>query len=315
VPESGSYYLVGLEGEARGVRLRVGDLVRIGPGERRGLSPNDLDALGSCVLRLEYVPVADRGERRGEDTSSLGSEALLQEARLKHDLALAAQIQRSLLPREVIAVQGLDLFAEYRAASSVGGDFYDVLWGGTDRLAVFVGDISGKGISAALLMARISSELRVAALAHVDPVAVLSAINAATLDRGQPELFFTAVYFTLDVKTGEIALANAGHPMPYVRRADGRVQPVTGGRACPIGILENAGFSATRSILERGDSLVLYTDGVIEAVGLDGSFYAAQGPMNDDLTLLICQRSMGTTATMQPRRRSSRFPMARVPKI
>lgn len=310
------------------------------------LSPSDLSDLGPCVFRLEYVlPAGGHGQQHAEGTSRSSNAVPVEHARLWHDLALAAEIQRSFLPREVIEVEGLELFAEYRAAYTVGGDFYDVFWVGPDRLAVFVGDISGKGISAALLMARISSELRVAALTHVDPVTVLTAINSATLSRGQPELFFTAIYFTLDVKTGEVLLANAGHPTPYVRRADGIVEPVTGGRACPIGILEDPGFTATRASLARGDALVLYTDGVIEAVGLDGSFYgqdrleaclagvgartphaiaeqilrsvdahAAQGPMNDDLTLFLCQRSTGRTPTMQPRRRSSRFPVTRVPK-
>jgi sigma-B regulation protein RsbU (phosphoserine phosphatase) len=286
------------------------------------------------VFRLEYEPNAREDDR--------AREASPPPSRLRHDLALAAQIQRSFLPREVIAVEGVDLFAEYRAAYTIGGDFYDVFWIGPDRLAVFVGDVSGKGISAALLMARISSELRVAALAHVDPVAVLTAMNTATLARGQSELFFTAIYFTLDVKTGDIVLANAGHTMPYSRRASGQVEPITGGRACPVGILENAGFAATRLRLDHGDSLVLYTDGVIEAASADGSFYgqerleaclagpgprtshaiaerilesvdahSAEGPVNDDLTLLICQRSVGGPRTMQPRRGSSRLPATR----
>jgi sigma-B regulation protein RsbU (phosphoserine phosphatase) len=266
-------------------------------------------------------------------------EESLVQMRLRHDLALAAQIQKSFLPREVIAVEGIDLFAEYRAAYTVGGDFYDLLWVGPDRLAVFIGDISGKGISGALLMARISSELRVAALAHVDPVKVLTVMNEATLGRDQPEHFFTAIYFTLDVKSGDIVLANAGHPTPYSRKADGTVVPISEGRGCAVGILDDPGFFATSLRLDHGDSLVLYTDGVIEAASADGALYgeerleaclagagprppgiiaehilrsveehAARGPVNDDLTLLICQRSVGRAPTMQPRRRSSSFP-------
>lgn len=267
----------------------------------------------------------------------------LAENRFRHDLALAAQIQKSFLPREVIAVEGIELFAEYRAAYTVSGDFYDVFWVGTDRLAVFIGDISGKGISGALLMARISSELRVAALAHVDPVAVLTAMNSATLGRAQPELFFTAIYLTLDVKTGEVVLANAGHPMPYWCRADGNVQPITEGAACAVGILDDGGYTSTSFTLAHGDTLVLYTDGVVEAANAEGVLYgddrlhaslggagkrpvviaedilrgvdahAAGGPVNDDLTLFICQRSVGAAPTMQPRRRSSSFPAPLVP--
>ena len=259
----------------------------------------------------------------------------LVEARFRHDLALAARIQKSFLPREVVAVEGLELFAEYRAAYTVSGDFYDVFWVAPDRLAVFIGDISGKGIAGALLMARISSELRIMALAHVDPVSVLTAMNIATLQRGDPEFFFTAIYLTLDVKTGDIVLANAGHPTPYVCQADGLVPAITGGAACPVGILDDPGYTSTTFNLGHGDTLVLYTDGVIEAANAEGTLYgdermhaslfgpqvrpsviaenilrcvdlhAAGGPVNDDLTLFLCQRSIGAAPTMQPRRFSS----------
>lgn len=258
--------------------------------------------------------------------------------RLQHDLTMAAQIQKSFLPREVLAVEGLELFAEYRAAYTVGGDFYDVFWVGPERLGVFIGDISGKGVSAALLMARISSELRVAALAHVDPVKVLSTMNAATLGRGQPELFFTAIYFTVDVKTGEIHLANAGHCTPYVVHSSGSVEAITAGGGGPVGILDDTSFESTTFHLAPGDSLVLYTDGVIEATNTRGALFGSSrlettlahtgarpnviteqivksvdafvggATPNDDLTLLVCHRSNQKGPTLQPRRRSSSFP-------
>lgn len=259
--------------------------------------------------------------------------------RLKYDLELAAKIQKSFLPREVISVEGLELFAEYRAAYTIGGDFYDVFWVGDDKLAVFIGDISGKGVAAALLMARISSELRVAALALVEPAAVLTAMNEAILGSGQPELFFTAVYFTFDVKTGEIVLCNAGHPTPYWCRSNGMMQPVVEGAGSAIGILETPAFEATSFVLPHGDSLVLYTDGVVEAVDARGALYGSERleaclrqltstrPNEiadrilrsveayaidvadaDDLTLFVCHRSMNRTASMQPRRRSGSIP-------
>jgi serine phosphatase RsbU (regulator of sigma subunit) len=264
-------------------------------------------------------------------------ESLLRD-RLKYDLELAAKIQKSFLPREVISVEGLELFAEYRAAYTVGGDFYDVFWVGEDRLAVFIGDISGKGVAAALLMARISSELRVAALAHVEPIAVLTSMNEAILASGQPELFFTAIYFTFDVKTGEVILANAGHPIPYWCHATGPIEPITAGASSAIGILDDPGFSATSFKLAPGDSLVLYTDGVVEAADGNGGLfgdarleaclrtitstrpneiaerilqsveeYALDTAVSDDLTLFICHRAVGQRASLQPRRRSGQF--------
>jgi phosphoserine phosphatase RsbU/P len=258
----------------------------------------------------------------------------LQRDRLNYDLELAAQIQKSFLPREVLSVEGVELFAEYRAAHLVGGDFYDVFWVSPGRLGVFIGDISGKGVSGALLMARISSEMRVAALAHVEPIAVLMAMNEALIARNQPELFYTAIYLTLDVSTGEVVLANAGHPSPYCSRADGTIHEITDGAAGPVGIVDDPQFESTLLHLHHGDSLVLYTDGVVEAAAPGGALYGsdrleqalaaagarpsdiaehilasvrghvAGGRANDDLTLFICQRNVGRPPSMQPRRRS-----------
>jgi sigma-B regulation protein RsbU (phosphoserine phosphatase) len=264
--------------------------------------------------------------------------------RLEYDLELAAKIQDSFLPREVISVEGLELFAEYRAAYTIGGDFYDVFWVGEDKLAVFIGDISGKGVAAALLMARISSELRVAALAHIEPAMVMSAMNEAILASDQPELFFTAIYFTFDVKTGEIVLANAGHPVPYWCRSDGSIVPISEGGASAIGILEDPGFVATSFTLPHGDSLVLYTDGVVEAADANGGLYGSErleeclasttttrpneiaerilrsveeyssDVASDDLTLFICHRSSNRTPSLQPRRRSGSLAVPEVPR-
>lgn len=304
-------------GETVGV-IRVAANPRTG-----GFSRADLDLLAGMA-----APAAMMLQNANHHAASLLRD------RLNYDLELAAQIQKSFLPREVVSVEGVELFAEYRAAYSVGGDFYDVFWVAPDRLGVFIGDISGKGVAGALLMARISSEMRVAALAHVDPVAVLTTMNKALVGRNQPELFFTAIYLTLNVVTGDVVLANAGHPAPYCSRADGRLQAITEGAASPVGIVDDPQFEATRLNLNHGDSLVLYTDGVVEASSADGTLYGWERleqalartstrppdiaehiladvklhvgdvPANDDITLFICQRNVGRPRSMQPRRRS-----------
>jgi serine phosphatase RsbU (regulator of sigma subunit) len=278
-------------------------------------------------------------------------EESLQRERLNRDLELAAQIQKSFLPREVLSVPGFEFLATYKAAYVVGGDFYDVFWVGNNQLAVFVGDISGKGVAAALLMARISGELRVAALAHVDPVEVLSMMNKAVLGRGQPEFFFTAIYFTINVKTGEVRLATAGHPPPYICHADGLVEAISEGASVAVGMMEDPAFTETGFVLANGDSLVLYTDGVIEASDANGQLYgdsrleaclATAGPRpadissnilesvyghtqmaaaNDDLTIFVCHRRDGAAFSLQPRRISDttlqplRIPNLRPPTI
>jgi serine phosphatase RsbU (regulator of sigma subunit) len=279
--------------------------------ERGGFTPADLDLLTGMAAPAAIMLQNTR----------MHEESLLRD-RLKYDLELAEEIQRSFLPREVISVDGIELFAEYRAAYGVGGDFYDVFWVGPDRLGIFIGDIAGKGVSAALIMARTSTELRAAALSLVEPALVLTAMNKAVIARNQPELFFTGIYLTLDVRTGAVLLASAGHPAPYVRRADGRVETITEGAASAVGILDDAAFTATELQLGFGDTLVLYTDGVIEAPDAHGELYGAarleaclvaagKRPADiaarilrsvdehardvvgrDDLTLLICQTSL-----------------------
>jgi serine phosphatase RsbU (regulator of sigma subunit) len=257
-------------------------------------------------------------------------QSLIQE-RIRRDLELAAQIQVSFLPREVISIAGFDFLASYRAAYTVGGDFYDIFWVGPQKLACFIGDISGKGIAAALLMARISGELRIAALAHVDPLHVLSIMNKAVLDRRQPELFFTAAFFTLDVSTGEVLLASGGHPSPFLCRANGDVVQVIDEGSTAVGMFEEPSFAAKRFVLEDRDSLVLFTDGVIEARDSSGALFGTErlaeslsgvgsfpddisavllgsverfaGPaeQNDDLTIFICHRCVGAPLALQPR--------------
>jgi len=288
-----------------------------------GFTAGDLDLLSGMA-----VPAAIMLQNARMHEHSLERE------RLKRDLELAAQIQQSFLPREVLSVPGIEFLATYKAAYTVGGDFYDVFWVGPDLLAVFIGDISGKGVAAALLMARISGELRVAALAHVDPVAVLTIMNKAVINRGQPELFFTAIYFTLDVKTGEVSLATAGQPSPYVCHDDGIVEAITEGASTAVGILEDPAFTATNFLLEHGDSIVLYTDGVVEASNAAGALYGDErlaqclagagsrpndisehilrsvaqhigtASANDDLTIFICHRRLDAPPSLSPRRHS-----------
>jgi serine phosphatase RsbU (regulator of sigma subunit)/pSer/pThr/pTyr-binding forkhead associated (FHA) protein len=295
--------------------------VSAGESRREFFTAGDLELLNGIAVSAAIMM---QNTRMHEES--------LQRERLNRDLELAAQIQKSFLPREVLSVPGVEFLATYKAAYTVGGDFYDVFWVGPTQLAVFVGDIAGKGVAAALLMARISGELRVAALAHIDPVAVFTIMNKAMINRNQPELFFTATYFTLDVKTGEVWLATAGQPSPYLCHADGTIEAITEGASGAVGMLDDPQFTSTHLFLEDGDSLVLYTDGVVEAAALDGSLYGDErlaeclayagsrpadiseqllrsvaqhtltAPANDDLTVFICHRVDGGPASLQPRR-------------
>ncbi len=190
----------------------------------------------------------------------------LKQQRLQQDLLLAEQIQKSFLPRQLPSVEGIEFVTEYRPAYSVGGDFYDLFWLDHERIGVFIGDVSGKGVSAALLMARISSDLRVAALAESSPARAISRVNQAVLERKQHDIFVTGIYLVLDVKSKQLTLANAGHLPPFVRRKTrGELVRVEGGSGTAIGIFDEAVYEQTTLQLEPGDTLVLCTDGILEA--------------------------------------------------
>lgn len=195
---------------------------------------------------------------------------LLRQQRLEQDLRLAQQIQKSFLPRSLPSAASVEFHTEYQPVFTVGGDFYDVFWLDEQRVGVFIGDVAGKGVAAALLMARVSSDLRVAVLADSRPAHVMARVNQAMLEREQPEVFVTGVFLTLDINTGQVTLANAGHCPPYVRRYDGRVERVDGGHATAIGFFRESSFSEVELQLAPGDALVLYTDGIIEATSVDG---------------------------------------------
>jgi serine phosphatase RsbU (regulator of sigma subunit) len=134
---------------------------------------------------------------------------------------------------------------------------------------MFIGDVAGKGVSAALLMARITSDLRLAAQAEAEPTRVLGRVNRAVIDRRQYDIFVTGVYLTIDVRSREGVIANAGHPPPFIRRADGKLNALRDSGTA-IGFFEEATFPEVPFQLARGDTLALYTDGVLEAASAEG---------------------------------------------
>jgi len=278
-----------------------------GPAEESPFSQSDLDMLSSMAAQ---AAVALQNARNHLES--------LRQERLRQDLELAQQIQMSFLPRQMPDAPGIAFVAEYKPAYSVGGDFYDVFWLNYDRIGVFIGDVSGKGVSAALLMARISSDLRLAATIEPDPGRALEHVNRIVLERRQTEVFVTGVYLTIDVKTREITVANAGHMAPIIRkRGTGQLVRIEGGEGTAIGIFDDVEYPSQQVQLESGDTLVLCTDGVFEATNLVGeqfgavrfenslamgsshpgsltkrlladlSAYVGEAPQSDDITIIV----------------------------
>lgn len=195
------------------------------------------------------------------------AEQIVDKRRQADDLASAALIQRSFLPRaeQLRFVSGLlDLSADMRPARDVGGDFYDYFMLDERRVAIAIGDVCGKGIPAALFMAVSIMALRNAAQSEADVASTLSRVNAALCRDNDANMFATLFYGVLDLRSGVLEYGNCGHNAPYVLSGGKRRPlPATG---IPVGLMEDRAARSAIMVLNPGDTLVLYTDGVTEAM-------------------------------------------------
>jgi phosphoserine phosphatase RsbU/P len=208
---------------------------------------------------------------------------LLKRQRLEQDLQVAERIQQSFLPRKIPKLEGYTFSARYDPAYEVGGDFYDFLKLPDDRIGIVIGDVSGKGISAALYMARLTRDLRYFALAESDPARVLSWMNQAVGEGGQDDIFVTLVYVVLDGPKKQIQVANAGHMPPIVRRkSEGEVIVLDRISGLPLGVLPDPEYTTEVFDLAPGDSVMLFTDGLVEAMNPSREMYGM-----DRLTLTL----------------------------
>ena len=184
----------------------------------------------------------------------------------RRDLEAATQIQKSFLPAARPRVPQLHFFDYYSSARQIGGDYYDYIPLPGDRLAVALGDVSGKGVAAALLMARLSAAARFSLASETDAATAMRRLNAALTQTGADDRFVTFTAAILDLRTYGVTLVNAGH-MPPLRRRAGRPDVEEVGDAIvglPLGVMDKP-YEQMSFPLEPGDVLVFYTDGVTEA--------------------------------------------------
>ncbi|MDX1531210.1 MAG: GAF domain-containing SpoIIE family protein phosphatase, partial [Rhodothermales bacterium] len=190
-------------------------------------------------------------------------EAYVDQQRMQEALRVAAEVQREMLPqRAPEACEGFELSADLYPASGVGGDLYDYFCVDEHRLGFAVGDVAGKGISAALLMASTHTLLRAYAQQHLPPAECFDLMSG--LQRGKASMFVTMFYGVLDARTGRVDFCNAGHNPPYLLRARGGVEVLEQGANLPLSKIRRP-YTPGALTLEPGDLLFLYTDGVVEA--------------------------------------------------
>lgn len=208
--------------------------------------------------------------------------AVLHEKRLKqelleHDLTLARRIQRQFLPEQPPEVDGYEFAVHFQPAMAVGGDFFDFLPLDRGRLAMIVGDVSGKGVAAAIYGASVLAELRALLQQYADPVRVLQDLNVRLSQRDREGMFVTLALATVTLDTGELALATAGHPLPAIRDAEKVVGVLGENGPPPLGIDDEAQFVSHRYALDDGDTVLVYTDGIPEAVDATGALFGQEG--------------------------------------
>ncbi|HEX5061633.1 MAG TPA: SpoIIE family protein phosphatase [Kofleriaceae bacterium] len=199
---------------------------------------------------------------------------LARREKLERDLRVARQIQRSLLPANVPQVVGLDFAVHYEPAYQIGGDFYDFIWHDPAHLGLVVGDVAGKAISAALYMARVTSELRSRAAIARTPARLLRRVNTEIARLGDDGMFATLVYCIYDLESRSLVFTNAGHCVPLLRRGD-RVFPLQAERAHtpPLGVTPDLDAGEARVQLHSGDMLIMVSDGILEARDARGVEY------------------------------------------
>lgn len=191
---------------------------------------------------------------------------LVEQEMLDHDLDLARRVQRGLLPRAAPEAPGYRFAFEYQPALAVGGDFFAFLPLANRGLAVAAGDVSGKGVSAALYVARLSSDLRHYTVGESEPAAILRQLNFALIGATDEGMFVTACLACLDPATSRLQVASAGHPAPLVRDCAGRVSALGEGGGAAVGVAAASIYDQKAYVLEPGDLVLLYTDGVTEAM-------------------------------------------------
>jgi sigma-B regulation protein RsbU (phosphoserine phosphatase) len=228
-----------------------------------GFRPDDLEVLAS---------LAEQAARAIEQ--ALAHEDSIRREKLRRDLDVARQVQQGMLPKQPPEIPGYDIHDFYSPARQVGGDYYDYLPLPDGRVVVVMADVSGKGVSAALVMATLSSKFALALATESDVAAAVARINASFCSNEWEERFVTVMVCVIDPTLQQATLVNAGHLPLAVRHSDGRVELVGGDLGClPLGWDPDFVYRSLQFPIEPGATLVLYTDGISEAMDVESEIY------------------------------------------
>jgi len=229
----------------------------------RAFSKDDLDVLASVAGQIGLAV----------ENARLHTELVAQRD-IQRELDFAMQVQLGFLPSHPPVVPGYEFFDHYEAAQRVGGDYFDYVELADGRVAVTVGDVAGKGVPAALLMARLFSSARYQLLTRATPGEALGALNSEIARTALGHRFITCLFAVVDPKQHTVTVANAGHMAPLIRSASGSVEPLgQKDSGMPIGIARDQAFAEVTAEFAPGDLLLMYTDGVTEAMDGENDLY------------------------------------------
>ncbi|MBX3412843.1 MAG: SpoIIE family protein phosphatase [Pirellulales bacterium] len=251
-----------------------------------------LDGAGESLGVLQIDTLDQRSRFRQEDLDVLASvarqaaiavenaqlhAATLKQQAMQRDLELAHKVQQGFLPAAPPRIGGYDFFDFYEPANLLGGDYYDYVQLGENRVAVIVADVAGKGIPAALLVAKLSAEIRFALASETDPALAVARMNASFIRGGWEDRFVTLIVAVLDTERNVVQIVNAGHMPPYLRHRDRRVEAIGGDAAgLPIGVDVDFDYEMVAVPLRSGDSLTFFTDGISEAMNAENELYGLE---------------------------------------
>ncbi len=232
-----------------------------------GGGPPDDDGIAEVEVREDDI-VVRKSSSASTSTPTPPPQTADEGTLLTGELRAAQKIQMSLVPKTFPPIPGclpFDLYAILEPAREIGGDFYDFWLNGRENLVMVIGDVSGKGIPAALFMAVCRTYLRAFSRSVGEPARLLEYLNNEVSRHNESCMFVTLVCAVVHIPTGTVTYANAGHNPPFLRRADGTVEMLDFAANAPVGFMNGAEFSTRTLTLAGGDSLLFYTDGMPEA--------------------------------------------------
>jgi serine phosphatase RsbU (regulator of sigma subunit) len=234
----------------------------------------ELEVTSITIHRIVGGKIAEewsQGSGLAEMTQARLEQERIERERVEQDLRVARSIQQASLPKEVPTLEGWQITPFYRPAREVGGDFYDFHLLSEGRVGLVVGDATGKGVPAALVMSTTCGMLRLAAQSYSSPGVMLQGVNEVLFPNIPANMFVTCFYAILDPESGLLRYANAGHDLPYLHH-DGDAEELRA-RGMPLGLMPGMSYKEKETIVQAGESALLYSDGLVEAHDPKGEMF------------------------------------------